>query len=128
MSHRRVAYPNYRLNFDNPLNFIFDIEVRDIAEYLKSMALQEPKYALIDLKTYLTMRKPDIYQASMLYARLFYPSYYFDYHEKIINQNTSENVLLPILDRVDEYETFLKDAWYLIHEFVPIEPILWILK
>lgn len=128
LSHRRVAYPNYRLNFDNPLNFIFDIEVRDIAEYLKSMALQEPKYALIDLKTYLTMRKPDIYQASMLYARLFYPSYYFDYHEKIINQNTSENVLLPILDRVDEYETFLKDAWYLIHEFVPIEPILWILK
>ena len=64
----------------------------------------------------------------MLYARLFYPSYYFDYHEKIINQNTSENVLLPILDRVDEYETFLKDAWYLIHGFVPIEPILWILK
>ena len=62
LSHRRVAYPNYRLNFDNPLNFIFDIEVRDIAEYLKSMALQEPKYALIDLKTYLTMRKPDIYQ------------------------------------------------------------------
>lgn len=128
LSHRRVAYPNYRLNYDNPLNFIFDIEVRDIAEYLKSMALQEPKYALIDLKTYFTMRKPDIYQASMLYARLLYPSYYFDYHEKIMNQNMDENVLLPIIDRVSEYEIFLKDAWYLIHEFVFIEPIAWILK
>ena len=128
LSHRRVAYPNYRLNYDNPLNFIFDIEVRDIAEYLKSMALQEPKYALIDLKTYFTMRKPDVYQASMLYARLLYPSYYFDYHEKIMNQNMDENVLLPIIDRVKEYEVFLRDAWYFIHEFVFIEPIAWILK
>ena len=128
LSHKRVMYPNYRLNYDNPLNFIFDIEVRDIAEYLKSMALEEPKYALIDLKTYFAMRKPDVYQASMLYARLLYPSYYFDLHEKIMNQDKKEDVLLSIIDQVDEYEKFMKQAWFVIREFVLIEPISWILK
>lgn len=128
LSHKRVAYPNYRLNYDNPLNFIFDIEVRDIAEYLKGMALKEPRYALIDLKTYFTMRKPDVYQASMLYARLLYPSYYFDLHEKIMNQDMKEDVLIPIIDQVNEYEKFMKQAWFLIREFVMIEPISWILK
>ena len=36
LSHRRLSFPNYKLNYLNPLSFIFDLEVRDIAEYLKS--------------------------------------------------------------------------------------------
>ena len=37
LSHRRVFYPNYKLNYLNPLSFVFDLEVRDVAEYLKAM-------------------------------------------------------------------------------------------
>ena len=37
LSHRRIFYPNFKINFLNPLSFIFDLEVRDIAEYLKAM-------------------------------------------------------------------------------------------
>lgn len=41
LSHRRVFFPNYKLNYMNPLSFVFDLEVRDVAEYLKSMFLKK---------------------------------------------------------------------------------------
>jgi len=128
LSHRRVVYPNYRLNFDNPLNFIFDIEVRDIASYIKSMFFSDKEAAMIDLKAYLDLRKPDAYSLNMLYARLLYPSYYFDLHEKIFEQEEKEECLLPIIELADNYEQFLKDVWYLFSKYVFIEPIPWLIK
>ena len=128
LSHRRVGFPNYRLNYDNPLSFIFDLEVRDIAEYLKNMVFQEEELPLIELKAYIDLRRPDLYNLSMLYARLLYPSYYFDLHEKIINEDESEEVLLPIIDAISKQEVFLKKAWLLIREYVPLEPVDWIIK
>jgi len=128
LSHRRVSYPNIRLNYDNPLNFIFDIEARDIASYIKSMFFKDEASAFIDLKAYLNLRKPDLYSISMLYARLLYPSYYFDLHERIINHEEKEECLLPIIDKVNDYEKFLKQTWFLFREYAPIEGISWIIK
>lgn len=128
LSHRRVIYPNVRLNFYNPLNLIFDLEVRDIGEYLKSMFFQEQEEALIDLKAYIDLRKPDAYSSSMLFARLLYPSYYFDLHERIMEADEKEEKLLPIIDQVEAYELFLKKAWNLLNSYSPIEPVAWILK
>jgi len=128
LSRRRVSYPNLRLNFDNPLNFIFDIEVRDIASYIKSMFFFDKEGAMIDLKTYIHLRKPDLYSMTMLYARLLYPSYYFDLHERIIEKEESEEKLLNIIDSVNDYEVFLRDSWKLMREYVPIEPVPWLLK
>ena len=45
-----------------------------------------------------------------------------------MNQDMKEDVLIPIIDQVNEYEKFMKQAWFLIREFVMIEPISWILK
>lgn len=57
LSHRRVFYPNYKLNYMNPLSFVFDLEVRDVAEYLKSMFFkQDVEYCLDELKSYLSIR------------------------------------------------------------------------
>jgi len=128
LSHRRVHYPNLRLNFDNPLNFIFDIEVRDIASFIKSMFFQDHDAAYIDLKAYLDLRKPDLYSLSMLYARLLYPSYYIDLHEKIIHHEEKEDKLLLYIEQIEDYETFLKNVWYLFRSYAPLEPISWILK
>ncbi len=128
LSHRRVIYPNLRLNFDNPLNFIFDIEVRDIAEYIKSMFFQEKEGSLIELKAFIELRHPDMYSLNMLYARLLYPSYYFDLHEQIIEKEGDEEKLIHMIDYANDYEKFLKEAWLLIKNYVPIEPIPWIIK
>ena len=128
LSHRRVSYPNTRLNFDNPLNFIFDLEVRDIASYIKSMFFKDSVSAMIDLQSFIKIRKPDVYSASMLYARLLYPSYYFDLHEQIVENGLDDDALLPIIDKVEDYEKFLRDVWLFLKDYVPIEPIPWIIK
>lgn len=128
LCHRRVWYPNYHLNFDNPLQFVIDLEVRDVAEYLKSMMLDDEQLALIDLKAYLEVRHLDIYQLSMLYGRLLFPTYYFDLYENVMNKGLEEDYLLKIVDKSENIEEFLKKSYELIMVYAPIEGIDWLLK
>ena len=109
LSHRRVFYPNYKLNYMNPLSFVFDLEVRDVAEYLKSMFFKKDiEYCLDELKSYLSIRKLNIYEYHMFYARLLYPSYYFDVYDSVMNKNVNEEELVKIVKRSNDYEKFLK--------------------
>ena len=101
LSHRRIFYPNISLNYLNPLSFIFDLEVRDVAGYLK-VSFFNGEDALLDLSTYLKMRSLTPYSYHMLYARLLYPSYYFDIYEDIMNNDGSEEKLIPVIKKVDE--------------------------
>ncbi len=127
LSHRRINYPNYKLNYLNPLSFIFDLEVRDIAEYLKS-AFWNNAPALEILKEVLKNNKYTIYSLQLLYARLLYPTYYFDKYEEIMNNDLDEEVLIPILEKAQVYENFLKEAYNEISKYAPIERIEWLLK
>lgn len=131
LSHRRVFYPNYKLNFLNPLSFIFDLEVRDIAEYLKAMFFSaEDLYedVLEDLRYYLKIRSLSFYEAGMLYARLLYPSYYFDIYEEVMNKDRNEEDLVDIIKKCSSYETFLKEAYLEITKYAPIEKIDWLIN
>ena len=111
LAHRRIFYPNTNLNYFNPLSFIFDLEVRDVAEYLK-IEFFNNEDSLLDL----------------LYARLLYPTYYFDAYEDVMNNNTDENKIIKIINKVNEYETFLKDAYEEISKYTNLEKIDWIIK
>ena len=127
LSHRRIKYPNYKLNYLNPLSFIFDLEIRDIAEYIKS-AFFAGEDAFSYLKETLKITRFSIYSLELLYARLLYPSYYFDIYEVIMNNLENEEKLIPIIERADEYEDFLRDAYIEINKYAPIEGIDWILN
>ena len=127
LSHRRIKYPNYKLNYLNPLSFIFDLEVRDIAEYIKS-AFFAKEDALNYLKEALKINHFTIYSLELLYARLLYPSYYFDIYENVMNHTEEEEKLIPIIDLASEYEVFLKEAYIEINKHAPIEGINWILN
>ena len=126
LSHRRIKYPNYKLNYLNPLSFIFDLEVRDIAEYIKS-AFFAGEDALSYLKETLKITRFTIYSLELLYARLIYPSYYFDVYENIMNNKEEEEKLIPIIEKVDDYEDFLRDAYLEMNKYAPIEGIAWII-
>lgn len=130
LSHRRVFYPNYKLNFLNPLSFIFDLEVRDVAEYLKAMFFvsESEEDVLEDLKCYLKIKNLSIYEASMLYARLLYPSYYFDIYEEVMNKERNEEDLVSIIKKSSAYEIFLKEAYLEITKYAPIEKIDWLIN
>lgn len=128
LAHRRVSFPNLRLNYDNPLNFIFDVEVRDVAEYIKSMVFINEELSYIELKAFLDISHPDFNSLILLYARLLYPSYYFDLHEKIINEDEAEESLLKVIDFIPRQEIFLKKAWNIINDYIPIPSISWLIE
>ena len=122
LAHKRIYYPNYALNYLNPLSFIFDLEIRDIAEYIKSVFFQEDN-ALLELETYLKSVKLTPYSYNMLMARLIYPTYYLDLYEKIVNQKEDSQKLLPIIKKSNDYQEFLKESYLLISHYSPLEDI-----
>ena len=67
------------------------------------------------------------YEANMFFARLLYPSYYFDIYEKAIENNNDEE-LLDIISKVNEYELFLKNVYYLLSKKYKIEKIEWLVN
>ena len=122
LSHRRVFYPNYKLNYLNPLSFVFDLEVRDIAEYLKAMFFKKDiSFCLDELSSYLKIRHLSLYEYQMLYARLLYPTYYFDVYESVMNKNGDEEQLVNIIKKCDSYEEFLKKAYLEISKYAKID-------
>lgn len=129
LSHRRVFYPNYKLNYLNPLSFVFDLEVRDIAEYLKAMFFKKDiSFCLDELSSYLKIRHLSLYEYQMLYARLLYPTYYFDVYESVMNKNGDEEQLVNIIKKCDSYEEYLKKAYLEISKYAKIDKIEWIIN
>lgn len=126
LSHKRMPFPLMNNDYDNSLNFILDYEVRDIGEYIKSEALKDKKNALIDLDTYLKINRPSLFLLYVLYSRLLYPTYFFDIEENIIEYQKSKELLNNI--NINEYETFLYEAYLLISKYGPIREIDWLKK
>ena len=119
LAHKRIYYPNTKLNYLNPLSLIIDLEVRDVAEYLKAVFWAKED-AFEELKYYLKSKRLTPYLYHMLYVRLIYPSYYFDIYEKIVNQNESSNKIIMYLERTNEYEEFIKKAYQEISSYAKL--------
>ena len=124
--HRRIFVPNYKLNYFNPLSLLIDLEVRDVAEFLKSLFFYNSEMALDNLKYYLTTKVFSYYSLGMLYARLLFPTYYFDIYEKVILNEEDEEKLLTVINKTEEYKTFLTQAYYEITKYTKIPKIEWL--
>lgn len=128
LQRKRVGFPNIQKDYFNPLNYVIDIEVRDIASYFKSLFFNSYEDLFIEVNAYLRRKKLDIYGYQLLYARLMYPSFYFDIYEKVIEKEEEESALLPIIKKVNDYEFFLKDMYFILAKYAPIERVEWILN
>lgn len=128
LSHRRIFYPNIKLNYMNPLSFIFDLRVRDVAEYLKAIFFKKGlEYTMDELRSYLRIEYLNIYELEMFYARLLYPTYYFDIYDNIMNKDGNEEVLVDIIKKTKDYELFLKEAYLEVSKYAKIDKIDWII-
>ena len=128
--HYRVYYPNKPVNYYNSLNTLIDYDIRDYAEYIKEVFYQNKDYDCLNLvREILLDKRYTRDDFGLFYARMLYPSYFFDCFSKyILEDKLKEEELMAILERVDDYETFLKDAYYEIKKVYNIPEITWLLK
>jgi hypothetical protein len=63
----------------------------------------------------------------MFFARLLYPSYYFDIYEKVVNSNDTSEKIIKFLNGAGEYEIFLKKAYKEISLYTKLLKIDWII-
>ena len=63
-----------------------------------------------------------------LFARGFYPTFYFDQYERIIEYHESEEILEEVLNKIDIYEKFLQYLYFYVRKRRIFPDILWLTK
>jgi len=127
ISHRRINKGDHLFDFYNPLNIVIDHRVRDIAEYLKS-AFFEDQYSLVDIEEFLDNQSLSPYGYHLFFARMLFPTFYFDYYEQIVNGQIKEEKILEIINRIEEYEEFLYDISQIIKKKIPLLEVEWLVR
>ena len=127
VSHKRIYQERGSLNFYNPLNFVVDSRVRDVAEFINE-TFYNKTLKLCDLKAYFNIANLNKNEYILLFGRLLFPTYYFDIYDDIINNDKSEELVINIIDRTDEYESMLNTIYkFILYEKkVQLEPIEWL--
>lgn len=118
ITHKRVKYNMNLVDLYNPFLIVIDTRVRDLAEYIKNAFFNGIK---LDIPFNLSN---DEY--ILLFARLLYPSYFFDLCDDAINGNYDKNKLDKITSKVDEYEEYLKSIYKRIKKTTYIYDIDWL--
>jgi len=127
LNQKRIIYPNYSLNYFNPLNLIIDYRVRDVAEYIK-VCFWNKKDAIGEVKKIINKNIYSSSEYNLLFVRILYPSNYFDDLQLVLENNKDDDILLKYVERAEEYRLFLKDVFYLITKKAPLMNIDWITK
>lgn len=108
--HNRMQYPCYLIDYNNPLNFVIDYNIRDIAEYIKSYLLSKD-YELDNVLMLLDRLNINSLMFNLLYSRLMYPTFYFDIFDKIILEDGVDADIVEVLNIIDEYLDMLNKIY-----------------
>ena len=127
ISHKRIKRNQTVFDLYNPLSFIVDLKIRDACEYFKESFVSHENIWQ-DIEFYLTHNSLTSYEYLMFLIRMFYPSFYFDLYEDIIENNKDEKLLIPIIRLADRYEQLLKQIYVYIGSFVALPEIEWLKK
>ena len=121
--HRRIGVTSTLFDLYNPFNLVIDYKVRDVAEYIKSVffygenscveGVVNSENMIVNKCNIILERifKKYIFDneaLKLLFARLLFPSYYFDLYENVIDNSLNENVISCIIKKSSAYEEFLK--------------------
>jgi len=127
LQHYRMNVPILRGEYYNPNNLIIDINVRDVSEYVKSSFFNTSKEP-DDYLDYVLSFNLDNKKVNLLFARLLYPTYYFDLFDEIIFNEKEEEELIHIIRETPKYERFLSNLYIELSSIYKIEYISWIKK
>lgn len=133
MTESSISYINYNIGktnlkkclcrnrmvekeYYNPLNIVIDHRSRDIGESLKTMFWNN-NYNTRKIKSTLSQIDLTLENCMLIYARLLYPSYYFDAYEMTITNRTDETNIKKIISRIEEYEKFVSEVFSILQGF-----------
>jgi len=126
LAHRRLKFPIITRDFYNPLELVIDYRVRDLAEYIKTKFFDESVIEEIEYLTNKNLLTPTEY--NLLFARLLYPSYYFDEIQEILENGKDEITLLKYIEKVDSYEKFILKVYEIFSQKTHLLNIDWLIK
>lgn len=126
VSHRRFNKNMTLLSFYDPTALIIDHRSRDIAEFLKYLFLIND-YDFSTIKDYFYKYKLTKLDAHLIFGRLLFPSFYFDYLENTLFNNKIECSTI-IEARIDEYNSFLIEIYNILVGKFEMQEIQWIIK
>ena len=109
------VYIQHNIIMDNDLCVKEDIKERDFAEYLKYLFYNE--YG-IDYVYDLIENNYNRFNYYLVGIRLLFPSYYFYYFERIINDNKDYDKLCEVINNASDYEDYLKSVINKINNYL----------
>lgn len=127
LNHRRIHHKDNMQDLYNPLNFIIDIRFRDVCEYFKSSFFNKLNIEN-EIMMYLYYNNFDYTESCYFFARMLFPTYYFDTYEKIINNEIDENKLNNIISLANDYEILLKHIYYYLKNRANLPTLEWLIN
>lgn len=121
--HNRINKDTSLFELYNPLNFMIDVRVRDVAEYFKSSIDENTYNQVIEYLNYNNLNTDEI---KLFFIRMIYPSFYFDEIEKIFLDSNYKSKLKKIIDKNNIYEKLIKKIYVYIKQTYTIEDIEWL--
>lgn len=128
ISHRKIKEYDKLNCIYNPLNIVIDHKSRDLAEYIKLSFFKNNNNIFNELNIYFSNNYFSQYGIRLLFARIIYPSFYFEMYEEIILNQRKESDILNITNKINEYEVYLKNIYFYLKKFYNIPEIEWLTK
>lgn len=125
LSHYRI---NDIFNLYDITNIVFDHKARDLSEYIKLSFFNKNKNIFKELDEYFKHNYYSEYGIRILFARILFPSFYFDIYDEITIDKIDELKLLNIIKNIDEYELYLFDIYNYLNKFYKMPNIDWLKK
>ena len=107
-------------DFKNPLNICFDYRIRDISEYIKYMFFYEDKEVFDEI---IKLFRLNTEEYKLLFARLLFITPYYDIYEKIIDGDIDEDKIKIIINKLENYEKYIKKIYLHLIRYINIDNI-----
>ena len=125
ITHNRIYFDESINDFCNPVNIVEDNITRDISGYIKFGFISD-NLNETEILNYLYRINLERNEYILLFARLLYPSYYFDVYDKIIQDIDSYSELRNVIKKSDSYETLLRKIYLFIKTRCEFPRIDWL--